>query len=87
MLFADLGTWSDSADFGGNAARSQTVLDCRGYFDQFRKLARRDADSGGRSIESAAQDVQSAISAAGGLLPKNMPSPPTYEKPIRPTHS
>src|SRR3984893_3371055 len=34
----------------------------------------------GRSIESAAQDVQSAISAAGGLLPKNLPSPPTYEK-------
>src|ERR1700740_2806199 len=25
----------------------------------------------GRTIESAAQDVQSAISAAGGLLPKN----------------
>jgi multidrug efflux pump len=34
----------------------------------------------GRSIESAAQDVQSAISAAGGLLPKNLPNPPTYEK-------
>src|SRR6267142_2829242 len=33
-----------------------------------------------RSIESAAQDVQSAISAAGGLLPKSLPSPPTYEK-------
>src|SRR5260370_369745 len=33
-----------------------------------------------RSIEGAAQDVQSAISAAGGLLPKNLPSPPTYEK-------
>jgi hydrophobe/amphiphile efflux-1 (HAE1) family protein len=34
----------------------------------------------GRSIESAAQDVQGAISAAGGLLPKNLPNPPTYEK-------
>jgi multidrug efflux pump subunit AcrB len=33
-----------------------------------------------RSIEGAAQDVQSAISAAGGLLPKNLPNPPTYEK-------
>jgi multidrug efflux pump subunit AcrB len=33
-----------------------------------------------RSIESAAQDVQSAINAAGGLLPKNLPNPPTYEK-------
>ena len=34
----------------------------------------------GRSIEGAAQDVQTAISAAGGLLPKNLPNPPTYEK-------
>jgi multidrug efflux pump subunit AcrB len=33
-----------------------------------------------RSIESAAQDVQGAISAAGGLLLKNLPNPPTYEK-------
>ncbi|HKD29829.1 MAG TPA: efflux RND transporter permease subunit [Xanthobacteraceae bacterium] len=33
-----------------------------------------------RSIEGAAQDVQTAISAAGGLLPKNLPNPPTYEK-------
>ena len=34
----------------------------------------------GRTIESAAQDVQTAISASGGLLPKNLPNPPTYEK-------
>src|SRR5882757_92431 len=34
----------------------------------------------GRNIEGAAQDVQSAISAAGGQLPKNLPNPPTYEK-------
>src|SRR6516162_5100682 len=34
----------------------------------------------GRSIEGAAQDVQTAISAAGGLLPKNLPNPPTYDK-------
>src|SRR5215469_5305743 len=33
-----------------------------------------------RSIEGAAQDVQTAISAAGGQLPKNLPNPPTYEK-------
>src|ERR1700730_1469776 len=33
-----------------------------------------------RSIEGAAQDIQTAISAAGGLLPKNLPNPPTYEK-------
>jgi len=31
-----------------------------------------------RSIEGAAQDVQAVISAAGGLLPKNLPNPPTY---------
>jgi multidrug efflux pump len=33
-----------------------------------------------RSIDGAAQDVQTAISAAGGLLPKNLPNPPTYKK-------
>lgn len=34
----------------------------------------------GRSIDGAAQDVQTAINAAGGLLPKNLPNPPTYHK-------
>jgi multidrug efflux pump len=33
-----------------------------------------------RNVDAAAQDVQTAINAAGGDLPKNMPSPPTYEK-------
>jgi HAE1 family hydrophobic/amphiphilic exporter-1 len=33
-----------------------------------------------RSINAAAQDVQTAIDAAGGQLPKNLPSPPTYKK-------
>ncbi|HET7123207.1 MAG TPA: multidrug efflux RND transporter permease subunit [Bradyrhizobium sp.] len=33
-----------------------------------------------RSIDGAANDVQSAINAAGGQLPKNLPSPPTYRK-------
>ncbi|HZO99609.1 MAG TPA: efflux RND transporter permease subunit [Terriglobia bacterium] len=33
-----------------------------------------------RNIDAAAQDVQSAISAAGGELPVDMPSPPSYEK-------
>ncbi|HLH98896.1 MAG TPA: efflux RND transporter permease subunit [Xanthobacteraceae bacterium] len=33
-----------------------------------------------RNVDAAAQDVQTAISAAGGQLPKNMPNPPTYEK-------
>ena len=33
-----------------------------------------------RNIDGAAQDVQTAINAAGGLLPKDLPTPPTYKK-------
>lgn len=33
-----------------------------------------------RSVDSAASDVQAAINAAGGDLPKNLPTPPTYRK-------
>jgi len=33
-----------------------------------------------RNIDGAAQDVQSAIDAAGGQLPKNLPAPPSYRK-------
>ena len=33
-----------------------------------------------RNIDAAAGDVQAAINAAGGQLPKNLPSPPTYRK-------
>jgi hydrophobe/amphiphile efflux-1 (HAE1) family protein len=33
-----------------------------------------------RNIDAAAQDVQTAINAAGGYLPKNLPNPPTYRK-------
>jgi hydrophobe/amphiphile efflux-1 (HAE1) family protein len=33
-----------------------------------------------RNIDSAAQDVQAAINAAGGVLPKNLPSPPDFWK-------
>ncbi|HTZ38417.1 MAG TPA: efflux RND transporter permease subunit [Stellaceae bacterium] len=33
-----------------------------------------------RSIDGAAADVQSAINSASGLLPKNLPNPPTYRK-------
>ncbi|TWB88925.1 HAE1 family hydrophobic/amphiphilic exporter-1 [Bradyrhizobium macuxiense] len=33
-----------------------------------------------RNIDGAANDVQAAINAAGGQLPKNLPSPPTYRK-------
>ncbi len=33
-----------------------------------------------RNIDGAALDVQTAINAAGGQLPNNLPSPPTYRK-------
>jgi hydrophobe/amphiphile efflux-1 (HAE1) family protein len=33
-----------------------------------------------RNIDAAAQDVQQAINAASGLLPRDMPNPPTYRK-------
>jgi len=33
-----------------------------------------------RNIDAAAGDVQSKINAAGGQLPRNLPSPPTYWK-------
>src|SRR4051812_3794731 len=39
-----------------------------------------------RNIDAAAQDIQTAINAAGGQLPKNLPSPPTYRK-INPADS
>src|SRR6187402_3117235 len=31
-----------------------------------------------RDIDGAAGDIQAAINAAGGQLPKNLPTPPTY---------
>ncbi|PZQ19220.1 MAG: acriflavine resistance protein B [Ancylobacter novellus] len=34
----------------------------------------------GRDIDAAAQDIQAAINAAGGQLPPNLPSPPSYRK-------
>ena len=33
-----------------------------------------------RNIDAAANDIQAAINAAGGQLPKDLPSPPTYRK-------
>jgi hydrophobe/amphiphile efflux-1 (HAE1) family protein len=33
-----------------------------------------------RNIDAAAADIQAAINAAGGQLPKTLPSPPTYRK-------
>ena len=39
-----------------------------------------------RNIDAAAQDIQAAIDAAGGQLPKNLPSPPNYKK-VNPAES
>ncbi len=39
-----------------------------------------------RNLDGAAVDVQSAISAAGGQLPPNMPTPPTFRK-VNPSES
>jgi hydrophobe/amphiphile efflux-1 (HAE1) family protein len=39
-----------------------------------------------RNIDAAAGDVQAAINAASGSLPKNLPSPPTYRK-VNPSDS
>ena len=39
-----------------------------------------------RNIDAAAQDIQSAINAASGLLPKALPNPPNYRK-INPAES
>ena len=38
-----------------------------------------------RNIDAAANDIQAAINAASGQLPKDLPSPPTYRKvnPVR----
>jgi len=33
-----------------------------------------------RNIDAAAQDVEAAITAAAGQLPKNLPAPPSYKK-------
>jgi hydrophobe/amphiphile efflux-1 (HAE1) family protein len=33
-----------------------------------------------RNIDAAAQDVQTAINAAAGVLPKDLPTPPTFRK-------
>ncbi len=33
-----------------------------------------------REIDAAAEDVQAAINASGGVLPQNLPNPPTYNK-------
>ena len=39
-----------------------------------------------RNIDAASNDVQAAINAAGGQLPRDLPTPPTYRK-VNPTNS
>jgi hydrophobe/amphiphile efflux-1 (HAE1) family protein len=39
-----------------------------------------------RNIDAAAGDIQAQINAAGGTLPKNLPTPPTYRK-VNPSDS
>lgn len=39
-----------------------------------------------RNLDGAAVDVQSAIAAAGGQLPPNLPTPPTFKK-VNPSDS
>ncbi len=58
-----------------NSRRLADDLDQRARFDPGHAAIRSD-----RNIDAAAQDVQTAIDAAGGQLPKNLPSPPTYRK-------
>ena len=75
----------DDGDVGRGAARAAAGADLR----RRPRSARRARSARlritvefdlGRSVDGAAQDVQTAISAAGGQLPKNLPNPPTYEK-------
>ena len=56
---------------GVSQLTSQSVLGSTSITVQF------DLD---RNIDAAAQDIQSAIDAAAGQLPKNLPSPPSYRK-------
>ena len=68
----------------GAAARTPVLADPRRRADDLHEFARTrpitvqfDLD---RNIDGAANDIQAAINAAGGQLPKNLPSPPTYRK-------
>jgi HAE1 family hydrophobic/amphiphilic exporter-1 len=56
---------------GVTEIRSATSLGSTSIRIQF------DAD---RDLDAAASDVQAAIDAASGLLPANLPGPPTYRK-------
>jgi len=56
---------------------SLTALSSQSTFGLSQVTLQFDLD---RDIDAAAQDVQSAINAAGSTLPKSLPYPPTYSK-------
>jgi hypothetical protein len=67
-----------------DTARASVRTDQRADDDDLDQLVRNTAITLqfalDRDIDAAAQDVQAAINAAGGVLPRTMPNPPTYSK-------
>ena len=67
-----------------NAAGKRVHANPRPVADDFDQRPRADyghaAVRSDRNIDGAAGQVQKAINAASGLLPKNLPKPPTYRK-------
>ena len=74
----------DHGLIGRAAARDAVRADPRHGADDLDQRARHDPGhlqfDLDRNIDAAAQDVQSAIDAAAGFLPKNLPTPPSYRK-------
>ena len=70
---------------GGDAARRPVHRYSRALLDDLNERARLDIDHAAVRLEHKhrlrdAGYVQQAIKAASGLLPKNMPTPPTYRE-------
>ena len=80
----------DHGVVGRDAAGTPVLADPRRLPDDLDQRSGQHADHVqfdlDRNIDAAAQDVQAAINAAGGQLPKNLPTPPTYRK-INPADS
>ena len=75
----------DDGLVGRHAARAAVRRDPRPRLDELDQRARHDLDHPAvrpRTATSTAprSDVQTAINAASGLLPKDLPNPPTYRK-------
>ncbi len=98
----DFPTISVSATLPGASPETMAATVAQPLERQFAQIAGRGADDLGeragpdqrslvqfdlnRNIDAAAQDIQSQINAAGGQLPKTLPSPPTYRK-VNPSDS